>query len=202
MKSEKEIAAIYMKLLKIYFSNFMEEKVKKIPHNCIFNVQHPLDIVETIDGEPNPNYNKLGHIRIPYQTILEANETHTTFLVPYYNGSNIVSINNKHFQAKDSMQFIFMPVEKAEKYDLQDMTPHIGLCKLSLDKEEITVCDAETDAKECPAFVNVNTRETLKKEFWKYAKKYHNDLIVLKDILNRKETLTFWQKLSGYLSFK
>ena len=33
---------------------------QRLPHHCTHNRRHPLDVRKTVDGEPNPNYNRVA----------------------------------------------------------------------------------------------------------------------------------------------
>lgn len=200
MKTKEEIYEMYQNLLKRYFYAYIKEKSTQEPWNCRFNLQHPLDIEPIIDGEPNPNYNRINRVRIEYQCVVDEDKDRVQFLI---NDSRIW-IRKKHlidFEESDSNIF-YLVLSHAEKYDLHGFIKYTGLCKLSFEKNEITICDISSDADHCPAFLNKYSKGEIEDQFWKHVEKHHHDLSLLRSILNEKGKLPFWGRVKAFFSFK
>lgn len=71
MKSEAAIKARLRALLVKELDRRVEEASKRLPRRCTHNHRQPLDARKTVDGEPNPNYNRItnGHGLPVLQTI-------------------------------------------------------------------------------------------------------------------------------------
>lgn len=59
MKSETEIRERLSGLLMRELHRRITEAGRRLPHRCKFNHRQPLDGRRTVDGEPNPNFNRV-----------------------------------------------------------------------------------------------------------------------------------------------
>ncbi len=70
MRSEVEIQDRIRQLLQEAFAKQLEDHQEKLPHRCVHNHRQPLDSRRTVNGEPNPNYNRISNKELPVlQTI-------------------------------------------------------------------------------------------------------------------------------------
>lgn len=59
MRSSTEIQGRIKHLLSRELDRRVAEATKRLPHKCEHNYRHPLDVRKTVDGEPNPSFNKI-----------------------------------------------------------------------------------------------------------------------------------------------
>jgi len=201
MKTKKEIRAIYKKLLKKYFYVFLERNTSKTPINCAFNIQQPFDDQKLLeDGDPNPNYNKKNQDALLWYDSCILDEDDATFMINDI--PLILPLNIVNGDISFTGGYFKIALKDAVKYGLEDHFTYLGLCKITLDKDEIKICDHMGDAKRCPAFTVRYSRNEIETMFWEYAKVHLNDLIVLKEIINGSKVLPFWYRVKGFFTFK
>lgn len=60
MKTQKEIEDRLRGLLCQELDRRVQEAMSRLPHRCSHNYRHPLDHRKTVEGEPNPAYNRIS----------------------------------------------------------------------------------------------------------------------------------------------
>lgn len=59
MRSQADVKTRLKVLLVAELDQRVEDASEKLPHHCVHHICHPLDTRKTIDGEPNPAYNRI-----------------------------------------------------------------------------------------------------------------------------------------------
>jgi hypothetical protein len=60
MKTAREIKNRIRQLLVEELDRRLQEAQARLPVNCVFNHRQPLDVRKQVEGEPNPNYNRIS----------------------------------------------------------------------------------------------------------------------------------------------
>jgi hypothetical protein len=65
MRSEIEVQDRIRYLLTLELDRRVKEACARLPHKCQHNHRQPLDVRKEIEGETNPNYNRVGALHLP-----------------------------------------------------------------------------------------------------------------------------------------
>jgi hypothetical protein len=70
MKTEFEVRSRAQQVVLEEFDRRVELASARLPHLCSHNYRHPLDTRQRVEGEVNPNYNRINQVHLPIlQTI-------------------------------------------------------------------------------------------------------------------------------------
>lgn len=60
MKSQQEVLDRVRFLLSRELDRRVQIASQRLPHRCVHNYRHPVDVRKQVDGEDNPNYNRIA----------------------------------------------------------------------------------------------------------------------------------------------
>ena len=60
MRAEWEIKQRIRGLLVLELNRRVQDASLRLPHKCVHNIRHPLDVRRVVNGEPNPQYNHIS----------------------------------------------------------------------------------------------------------------------------------------------